>query len=112
MKTDIAKYFESVDHEVLKDMLYPTIRGAQRTSLGQHDEPVVCDPLPLQDGRHTLTLHSGSAQVGKVTLTALNSTAGKGDTPQNSSSGGCNNGLGLGSFGLLFAGAALLRKKQ
>ena len=33
LKTDIAKYFESVDHEVLKEMLYPTIRDADEAQI-------------------------------------------------------------------------------
>ena len=33
LKTDIARYFESVDHEVLKEMLYPTIRDARLRGL-------------------------------------------------------------------------------
>ena len=61
----------------------------------------------LQDGRHTLTLYNGTAQLGRVTLIVQNSTAGKGDTQQSSGSSGCN--AGASSAGLLALGILMTR---
>lgn len=63
----------------------------------------------LEDGRHTLTLYRGSVQVGKVTLTVINSTFNDASS-DGSGSGGCN--TGLGALGFLFGFTVLFRKKR
>lgn len=67
----------------------------------------------LEDGRHTLILYRGNVQVGKVTLTVINSTASHASSDSSGSSG-CNAGAGLdlGASSLLFGLAVLLRKKR
>ncbi len=67
----------------------------------------------LGDGTHTLYLYNGSAQVGKITLTVINSTA-SGTSAQGSGSSGCNAGLGLFGLGAVLAGLCKVaaRKKK
>ena len=59
LKTDIAKYFESVDHEVLKDMLYPTIRDARLKGLL---ETILNGDTPGIRGRKGLPLGNMTSQ--------------------------------------------------
>ena len=61
----------------------------------------------LLDGRYTITLHSGTVQVGKITLSVINSS---GHTPSDSGSNGCN--AGVGTEGVLAMGALLLGLKK